>query len=183
MKKSILFIAVFSLTLIFSSCKQDPEKLIIGDWTNTSTKIDKLDQVAQGVYDANIQYLQMQLNFYKSQVDTMQDTASVTIYNSVINDIEQQINNMNLDTIKANITKNYDLGVFTFNEDKSFVLSRDEDSLLGSWSISNDSLTIVLQDKPIPLKIKELTKNSLSIIQENNIDTLNFEIEYTFSKN
>ncbi len=183
MKKSFFFAALISIVVFISSCgEKDPQKLILGSWNNTSTNIEKFDQVAQGVYDANVQYLQMQLTFYQSQMDTISDTNSLAIYQSIVADIQNQISTMTLDSVKADLKNNYDIGTFVFNEDKSLVIKKDMDSLIASWNIAGDTLTLTIQEQPIPLTIKEISSKSMTLIQENSIDTLQFNIEYTFSK-
>jgi hypothetical protein len=180
MKKTFLSIALISIILLTFSCK-NYEKEIIGSWENTQTEITKIDSVVKTLYDANKNYLLKEKEIYTSQMDSIADSLK-TSYQKTIDIIDQQLSELNSDTIKARIQKNYKIGIFKFNEDKTMYIKTKRDSVAGSWAISGDTLTITLQKKDIPLYIKSLDSKKLVLVQKTNIQKLNFDIIYTFEK-
>lgn len=181
MKKTLLSLAILSIVLVFSSCKKDYEKLIIGTWDNTSTKVDKIDDVAKALFQANITYLQKQKSTYESQIKTMPD-SSKAIYEQIMANIDDQLKSLNVDTIKNNIKDNYKIGTFIFNEDKTLTIKSKGDSIVGSWSVSKDTLNLTIQKNQVPLIIKDVSKKGLVLVQNNNLDSLKFDITYYFDK-
>lgn len=183
MKKIFSFVSILSIVVLLASCKQNSGEMIIGTWDNTVTEVSNLDEVAGALLNANKLYLEQQKNLYVSQMDTMPDSSKV-IYQQIISSIDEQIAELNLDTIKANIINNYDIGTFVFNADSSLIIKAMDDSVKGTWSINADQsvLKLMIQGDEIPLKINEISKAKLVIVQESSIDSLDFEIKYTFEK-
>ncbi len=184
MKKTFLSLFILSIVLVFSSCKQNTEKMIIGSWNNTSTSVNKLDELSQALLKTNKAYLQNQKDAYEKQLQTMNDSTK-KIYTQIIATIDQQINNLNVDTIKNSIKNNYRIGTFIFNKDKTLTIKapKRRDSAIGSWSISKDTLNLTIQNNQIPLLIKKISSKTLTLVQESHLDSLKYEITYSFDKN
>jgi len=100
MKKTLLSFVILSIVFVFSSCKQDVEKLIIGSWDNTSTEVEKIDEVAKSILDANINYLQQQKSVYESQLKTMDDSTKA-IYQQIIDNMNSQLSTLNVILLKT----------------------------------------------------------------------------------
>lgn len=184
MKKVLTSFVVLGLLFFVVSCKQDTEKNIIGTWENTETEVSKLDEVADALFKANKNYLEQQKIMYEAQLDSMDDSSKV-VYEQIVANIDEQISNLSIDTIKNNIVSNYNIGTFVFKQDSSLVIKNGEDSVVGSWSITGDeekTLNIKVQEDEIPLVITDMSKNTMTISQTTSIDSLEFDIIYTFEK-
>jgi len=181
MKKTILSLAILSIVLIFSSCKKDTEKLIIGTWENTTTEVEKLDKVAESLLQANISYLQQQKDLYTSQMADLED-SNKTAYEQIILNIDNQLAQLNVDTIKNNIKNNYKIGTFIFKEDNTLTIKTEQDSIIGSWAVNEDTLSLTVQNDVIPLLVENISKKELVLVQNNKLDTLEFDIIYSFEK-
>ncbi|MBN2663767.1 MAG: hypothetical protein JXR68_08975 [Bacteroidales bacterium] len=183
MKKIFSFVSILSVVILLASCNQNAGEMIIGTWDNTVTEVSNLDEVADALFNANKVYLEQQKDLYAAQMVSMDDSSKL-IYEQIISSIDEQIASLNLDTIKANIVDNYDIGTFVFNVDSSLVIKAMDDSVVGTWSINADEtiLKLMIQGDEIPLNINEISKSKLIIVQESSIDSLKFEIKYTFEK-
>jgi len=184
MRKVFYSFMLLSVLFAFSACKQDAGKLIVGTWENTETTIDKLDELSKALFDANTAYLQQQIDLYNAQMDQMED-SSKAIYEQIIAEIEAKKADLNIDTIKANIKNNYKIGTFVFGEDSTLVIrNMDGDSVTGTWSVNDEgnSLALVIQGDEISLDLADISKSKMSLVQKNNMDTLEFAITYVFEK-
>ncbi len=183
MKKIFSYFSILSILFIFASCTQNVGEDIIGSWNNTTTEVSKLDEVSSALLSANKDYLSQQKDMYEAQMASMDDSSKM-IYEQIITSIDEQIASLNIDTVKANIIKNYDIGTFVFNADSSLIIKAGQDSVIGSWSLAdeNKTLNIMIQSDQIPLTISEVSKSKLVLVQETSIDSLEFAITYTFEK-
>jgi len=183
MKKILSFVSILSVVILLASCNKSAGELIIGTWENSQTEVSNLDEVADALFGANKTYLEQQKDLYTSQMTTMDD-SSIVIYEQIVQSINEQIADLNIDTIKANIVANYDIGTFVFNNDSSLVIKAMDDSVVGTWSINADEtvLNLTIQNDNIPLDIEEISNTKLILVQESTIDSLEFDIKYIFEK-
>lgn len=183
MKKIFSYLTILSVVVLLASCGGASSDMIIGSWQNTNTEVSKLDEVADALFQANKMYLEQQKDMYVGQMATMDDSSKV-IYEQIIQSIDDQIAELNIDTIKHNIVANYDIGTFVFNADSSLVIKAMDDSVVGTWSLDAEitELKLMIQGDEIALNISDLSKDKLVIVQESEIDSLKFEITYTFEK-
>jgi len=72
--------------------------------------------------------------------------------------------------------------MFIFNEDKTITIKSKGDSVVGSWSISEDTLNLNIQKNDVQLLVEKISKKNLILVQENNLDSLKFNLSYTFEK-
>lgn len=179
-KSLILFLFISFLSLSSFSQKRI-QKQILGTWYNTSNVVQKIDEVSKVLLKENISYLQKQKDNYSSQIASMDDSSKIE-YEQIIANIDKQLKELNVDTIKNDIQENYNIGTFIFNKDKTLTIKSGLDSIIGTWSIFSDTLSINVQDKEVPLLIKNINKKKLTLIQKNNIDSLKFDINYNFEK-
>jgi hypothetical protein len=183
MKKLSLVVLGFVLLLSFSACQKSANETILGSWKNTSTDVTKLDQISSFLFDLQVNNLEDQIESYSTQVDLMDDTSRFA-YEQIISNLQTQLDDLSVDSVKSSIIANFEIGTFTFNEDSSLTIKTKMDSVDGKWNISVDELTLNLevQSEVVPLKISEISKDKLVIVQSSNIDTINFEVTYSFER-
>lgn len=183
MKKLSLVVVGFVVLLSLSACKKSANETILGTWKNTSTEVNKLDQISSFLFDLQVNNLKDQINSYSTQLESMDDSSKFA-YQQIISNLQTQLDGLSVDTVKKNIESNFKIGTFTFRDDSTLVIKTNMDSVDGKWNISEDELTLNLevQTEVVPLKISEISKDKLVIIQSTNIDTLNFDVTYYFER-
>ena len=182
MKKGIISLLILVILFSLSSFGQNKtEKLLIGTWENDLTEVEKLDKVAESLLQANITYLEQQKDLYTSQMLALDDSNKAA-YEKIIVNIDNQLAQLNVDTIKEKIKNNYSIGTFIFNKDKTLTIKTKQDSIIGSWVVNEDTLNLTIQNEVIPLIIKHISRKRLILVQNNSLDTLKFDITYYFKK-
>lgn len=188
--KIISRLTIFTLvvTLMFACTK--PEKAIIGSWTNSKTEVTHLDEVTKALFKKNKEYFENMKSLYEGMMNKEKTTDSMkTMYQGIIAQLDDQIAKLNIDSIKNELQNNFLIGSFTFNPDSTAVLVNKGDSVKGTWYIKKctdkkgmDTVYVVIQNNPVPLQISKIGKNEMVLVQNNNIDSLKFDINYIFEK-
>lgn len=183
MKKIMSLLVVVTIILSLTSCKQDPQKLILGEWKNVKTDVTKLDEVTNFLYTSQKDYITGQVSSYELTMSTLDDSSKI-IYQQFINELKAQLDTLTIESIKKSIERNYSIGTFIFNEDKTLVIKNEVDEVKGSWYITEDGkeLKIKFEEDEIPLQITDISKSKFVILQKNNMDSIEFEISYSFEK-
>lgn len=184
-KLNKLFIILAIASFLFASCA-DSSKKLVGSWTNSKTEITNPEQVAQALYKNSLNYYEGLKSMYSSMMNDPQATDSIkTNYQNVINQLDEEIQKLNIDSIKNQMT-NTKIGVFKFNPDSTLTLSKDGDSIQGTWSIvknqKTDTLYITIQSSKVALAIESISSKELKLVQNNKLDSLNFDMIYFFTK-
>ncbi|MBN2893251.1 MAG: hypothetical protein JXL97_15375 [Bacteroidales bacterium] len=183
MKKLFSLFIVFVVLLTFSSCKQSPEEMLLGTWQNTNTEISKLDAISQLLYDYQVTNLNEQLQTYKDQLELL-DESQKSAYEQIISNLEKQLTDLSIDSIKGTITSNLKKQSITFKEDSTLILKSEIDSVTGTWNLTEDAkkLNILIETDVMTFDINELSKEKLIFVMNNDIDTINFDVTYSFEK-
>lgn len=183
MKKLLSIIFVFIILLSLNGCKQSSEKLLIGSWNSTNIEISKIDEISKLFHYYEVQNLEQQIEDYTLQLKTTEDSIK-PVFEEIINNFNSQLSELTVEKVKDEIISNYKYNTFSFNEDSLFVIKSDTDSIVGRWTLNNKDqiLKISIKSDDIYLNIKDISKNNLTVVLNSNIDTINFEITYTFEK-
>ncbi len=183
MKKTALIIISVSLIFGFSSCKKTVDELLIGEWKNTNTEITKIDEIADLLYNLQVENLKEQIQLYADQLEILDDTMKFA-YQEIIDNYQLQLDELTKEQVKKTILENLNTETITFNEDSTMSFKTTVDSVTGNWSVSEDgkSLNIQLETEIIAFDINEISKNSLIIKRNSDINEINFDVIYTFEK-
>ncbi len=183
--KRTAYLLVVVLTFSLLSCNNKAGSNIVGTWDAQEVQFTKLDQLAQFFYDSQMYNYKSQLSVYKSQLDSLSEEDQKA-YLEIIEEYERQIESLSVDTIKSEIVKSSKPGGFIFKNDSTFVLVNGKDSLNGNWGLNAEAnvleITVADQKEKIEFKIVESTDKELKLLQENKIDTIVFDITYSFTK-
>ena len=177
----IIFVLIFLIT--FSSCKQDTEKLLIGSWNNTNVEISKINEISKLLYHYQVQNIEQQINDYSIQLENLEESQK-TAYKEIISNLETQLSELTIERVTDEIISNYNYNTFSFYEDSTFVIKSDSDSIVGTWALNkkDQTLKISIETDEIYLTINDISNNNLVTVQNTDIDTINFDISLTFTK-
>ncbi len=181
MKTKLFVIGLFAIVIALSSCKKDPEKLIVGTWNNSEIQIDPIDSLANYYMQQNL----MQIQMYKMMMQGSLKDSAGNIVDSVqmaLNQLDSIEKTLNIDTIKANILKS-SLGDATFNEDKTFSDVIEGQNFTGSWNIVKDSLILTVENKDYSYHIDDISKDKFTISTTQYLpDSILITYKYIFTK-
>ena len=181
MRKLLSITLAFVILLSFSACKQSSSEIIVGTWENTNTEVSKIDEVSELLHYYQVMNLEQQIEMYVAQIEEMEDSM-VFAYQEIVSNLQNQLESLTVDSVKNNILSNFNIGKFTFNEDSSIVIKTEIDSVVGTWSLNEEEQTlgIKIQGDNISLKITNISKEEMILVQNSDIDTINFDVIYTF---
>lgn len=181
--KKLIPLTLVVIFLSLSSCQKSAVENLIGSWKNSKTDIAKLDQIADLLYNYQVANLDEQITDYKAQLETLEG-AQKDAYADIVNNLEKQKADLTVENIKTTIKQNLNQSSIIFKDDSTVVLISEIDSIVGRWNFSEEEskLNLKIDNSDMHFKISEISKEKLVLIKNNDIDTINFDVTYTFEK-
>jgi len=174
------FVGLLLVTLMFS-CKQAPEKMVLGSWKLDSVAITNLDEVVKYNFDAMQTSINDQVLSTEEQIKALdpkdkKNTEAIAQLQQQKASFESEKQTFTAEMVKDELLSSYTSMkgfAYTFNEDKTFTFAPDGMGENGNWTMAEDGKTMTVTGETgyeTTILVQELTENKLTIKYQYNYE-------------